>query len=50
MGADRDSDVLGRMGYFDGCNTAIKRPCHLINAHNRGVTWAFAVKPVVPRF
>jgi pyruvate,water dikinase len=39
MGADRDSDVLGRMGYFDERNTAIKRAvAHLIkHAHNKGV-------------
>ncbi|OPX57826.1 MAG: putative phosphoenolpyruvate synthase [Methanomassiliicoccales archaeon PtaB.Bin134] len=39
MGADRDSDMLGRMGYFDERNTAIKRAiAHLIkHAHNKGV-------------
>ncbi len=39
MGADRDSDILGRMGYFDERNVAIKRAiAHLIkHAHNKGV-------------
>lgn len=39
MGADRDSDILGRMGYFDERNPAIKRAiAHLIkHAHNKGV-------------
>ncbi len=39
MGADRDSDVLGRMGYFDERSPAIKRAiAHLIkHAHNKGV-------------
>jgi pyruvate,water dikinase len=39
MGADRDSDVLGRMGYFDERNVAIKRAvAHLIeHAHKKGV-------------
>ena len=38
MGADRDSDVLGRMGYFDERNPAIKRAiAHLIKlAHKKG--------------
>ncbi len=39
MGADRDSDVLGKMGYFDERNEAIKRAIsHLIKgAHKKGV-------------
>jgi pyruvate,water dikinase len=39
MGADRDSDVLGRMGYFDERYPAIKRAiAHLIkHAHAKGV-------------
>lgn len=39
MGADRDSDILGRMGYFDERSPAIKRAiAHLIkHAHNKGV-------------
>ena len=39
MGADRDSDVLGKMGYFDERNEAIKRAIsHLIrSAHKKGV-------------
>jgi pyruvate,water dikinase len=39
MGADRDSDVLGKMGYFDERYPAIKRAiAHLIkHAHNKGV-------------
>ena len=39
MGADRDSDVLGRMGYFDERNPAIKRAiAHLIkHAHSKGI-------------
>ncbi len=38
MGADRDSDVLGKMGYFDERNEAIKRAiAHLIqHAHAKG--------------
>ncbi len=40
MGADRDSDILGRMGYFDERNEAVKRAIsHLIKvAHANGVT------------
>ena len=40
MGADRDSDILGRMGYFDERNEAVKRAiAHLIKtAHENGVT------------
>ncbi|NLK26694.1 MAG: phosphoenolpyruvate synthase, partial [Euryarchaeota archaeon] len=40
MGADRDSDVLGKMGYFDERNEAIRRAiAHLIRAaHKKGVT------------
>ena len=40
MGADRDSDILGRMGYFDERNTAVKTAIsHLIKvAHENGVT------------
>jgi pyruvate,water dikinase len=39
MGADRDSDILGKMGYFDERYPAIKRAiAHLIkHAHNKGV-------------
>jgi pyruvate,water dikinase len=39
MGADRDSDILGRMGYFDERYIAIKRAIsHLIkHAHKKGV-------------
>ncbi|MFW5914272.1 MAG: phosphoenolpyruvate synthase, partial [Thermoplasmatota archaeon] len=38
MGADRDSDILGRMGYFDERNEAIRRAIsHLIRvAHENG--------------
>jgi pyruvate,water dikinase len=38
MGADRDSDVLGKMGYFDERNEAIERAIeHLIKAaHKKG--------------
>jgi pyruvate,water dikinase len=38
MGADRDSEILGRMGYFDERNEAIKRAIsHLIRvAHSKG--------------
>ena len=36
MGADRDSDILGKMGYFDERNEAIKRAIeHLIDAAHR---------------
>ncbi len=40
MGADRDSDILGRMGYFDERNEAVKRSIsHLIKvAHSYGKT------------
>ncbi len=40
MGADRDSDILGKMGYFDERSEAIKRAIsHLIReAHKQGVT------------
>jgi len=40
MGADRDSDILGRMGYFDERNDAVKRSIsHLIKvAHSKGKT------------
>ena len=40
MGDDRDSDILGRMGYFDERNEAVKRAIsHLIKvAHANGVT------------
>ena len=40
MGADRDSDILGRMGYFDERNDAVKRSIsHLIKvAHANGKT------------
>ncbi|MDR2866225.1 MAG: phosphoenolpyruvate synthase [Methanomassiliicoccaceae archaeon] len=38
MGADRDSDILGRMGYFDERNDGVKRAIsHLIKvAHEHG--------------
>ena len=38
MGADRDSDILGRMGYFDERSEGIKRAiAHLIKvAHSKG--------------
>lgn len=38
MGADRDSEILGRMGYFDERNEAIQRAIeHLIKvAHSKG--------------
>jgi pyruvate,water dikinase len=40
MGADRDSDVLGKMGYFDERNEAIKRAIHMLitEAHKKGRT------------
>jgi pyruvate,water dikinase len=40
MGADRDSDILGKMGYFDERNEAIKRAIkYLIDAaHRKGRT------------
>lgn len=40
MGADRDSDILGRMGYFDERNDAVRRSIsHLIKvAHANGKT------------
>ncbi|WP_400203628.1 phosphoenolpyruvate synthase [Candidatus Methanomassiliicoccus intestinalis] len=40
MGADRDSDVLGKMGYFDERNEALKRAVKQIidGAHKKGVT------------
>jgi pyruvate,water dikinase len=40
MGADRDSDILGKMGYFDERNEAIKRAIlYLIEAaHRKGRT------------
>ena len=40
MGADRDSDILGRMGYFDERNEGVKRAIrHLIKvAHKHGKT------------
>jgi len=40
LGVDRDSDVLGRMGYFDERNDAVKRAIsHLIKvAHKNGKT------------
>jgi pyruvate,water dikinase len=39
MGADRDSDILAKMGYFDERQEAIKRAIsHLIRAaHSKGV-------------
>ena len=40
MGADRDSDVLGKMGYFDERNDAIKRAIEILisEAHKKGRT------------
>ena len=40
MGADRDSDVLGKMGYFDERNEAIKRAIKILIeiAHKKGRT------------
>jgi pyruvate,water dikinase len=40
MGADRDSDILGRMGYFDERNDAIKRAIQILidAAHRKGRT------------
>jgi pyruvate,water dikinase len=40
MGADRDSDVLGKMGYFDERNEAIKRAIKMLIdiAHKKGRT------------
>jgi pyruvate,water dikinase len=40
MGADRDSDVLGKMGYFDERNEAIKRAIKMLIeiAHKNGRT------------
>jgi pyruvate, water dikinase len=40
MGADRDSDVLGKMGYFDERNEAIKRAINMLitEAHKKGRT------------
>ena len=40
MGADRDSDVLGKMGYFDERNEAIKRAINILieKAHRKGCT------------
>ncbi len=40
MGADRDSEVLGRMGYFDERNEAIKRAIKFLidAAHKKGRT------------
>lgn len=40
MGADRDSDVLGKMGYFDERNEAIKRAIKILidAAHRKGCT------------
>jgi pyruvate, water dikinase len=40
MGADRDSDVLGKMGYFDERNDAIKRAIGILiaEAHKKGRT------------
>ena len=40
MGADRDSDVLGKMGYFDERNEAIKRAINILitEAHKKGRT------------
>jgi pyruvate, water dikinase len=40
MGADRDSEVLGKMGYFDERNDAIKRAINILitEAHKKGRT------------
>lgn len=40
MGADRDSDILGKMGYFDERNEAIKRAIKMLidAAHRKGRT------------
>jgi pyruvate,water dikinase len=40
MGADRDSDVLGKMGYFDERSEAIKRAIQMLimEAHKKGRT------------
>jgi pyruvate,water dikinase len=40
MGADRDSDILGKMGYFDERNEAIKRAIKILidAAHRKGCT------------
>lgn len=40
MGADRDSDVLGKMGYFDERSDAIKRAIQILitEAHKKGRT------------
>ncbi|NTV00596.1 MAG: phosphoenolpyruvate synthase, partial [Methanoregulaceae archaeon] len=40
MGADRDSEVLGKMGYFDERNDAIKRAIKMLidSAHRKGRT------------
>jgi len=40
MGADRDSDILGKMGYFDERNEAIKRAINMLiqAAHRKGCT------------
>jgi len=40
MGADRDSEILGRMGYFDERNDAIKRAIQILieAAHKKGRT------------
>jgi len=40
MGADRDSDILGKMGYFDERNDAIKRAINMLieAAHRKGCT------------
>jgi pyruvate,water dikinase len=40
MGADRDSEILGKMGYFDERNDAIKRAIKILieGAHRHGCT------------
>ena len=40
MGADRDSDILGKMGYFDERDPAVKRAIQMLihDAHEAGAT------------
>lgn len=40
LGADRDSDILGRMGYFDERDPAVKRAIEMLieDAHSAGAT------------
>ena len=48
MGAGRDSDVLGRMGYFDERNLAIKRAIATLSntLTKRASRWASAARPL----